>query len=351
MQHIQELHIGLFRGIRNMTLPHAGDVTVLVGATNAGKTSVLEAIAIFCRPLDPWQWITVAGTRDARFSNIPRLESLKWMFPQQQTINPNDLLQGTIQLAGRGSFPITNVTASFSEFITDVSLMAEDEEEYFSGELRRGIDIALQATINAVDSSQPQRFEETLQLWEHERFIQQHRSQCPVLPTSSVSPYAQQIEQLRIDKLQDDLFAGLKASLLPLLQQLDNQITEIKVLSQAGFRRTFYLAHTHLGIAPLNCFGDGLRRLLLIGTLIQLSQGGVMVLDELESAFDAETRDHILLWLIRTCAQYRVQLFVTTSSSAIVRSLYAAGQIAGRDIVGYRISPHHEQTSLLPIEP
>lgn len=57
MNHIDEFEIGQFRGLRNLKIEGLSQINLLVGSSNSGKTSVLEAMSIFC---DPLNWRTDA---------------------------------------------------------------------------------------------------------------------------------------------------------------------------------------------------------------------------------------------------------------------------------------------------
>ena len=48
--HIQQLQIETFRGIKELTIDNLGVVNILVGDNNTGKTTVLEAIQLLCNP-------------------------------------------------------------------------------------------------------------------------------------------------------------------------------------------------------------------------------------------------------------------------------------------------------------
>ncbi|MEG4349562.1 AAA family ATPase [Microcoleus sp. LAD1_D3] len=48
MKHLDNLTIHQFRGLRDLTLQDLGQINLLVGANNSGKTSVLEAISTHC---------------------------------------------------------------------------------------------------------------------------------------------------------------------------------------------------------------------------------------------------------------------------------------------------------------
>ncbi len=321
VNHIEELQIARFRGLRDLQLPKLAQINLIVGGNNTGKTSLLEAISVFCRPLDPWAWIRTASMREFKFSNIPILESVKWLFPRFETTNPNDLLTGEAAASLQGACAIREVQASFNEFITDISLLEEDEEEFFTGELRRGIDLELHATTTDPQQAEPQRFSETFQLWEHETFIQHRTSACPALTVHLVTPYTHQIEQLQLDKLSEQAMHELDEALLPLLHAFDPQIQGFTIMSQAGFRRKCYIKHKHLGTAPLSCFSDGVRRVMLLATMLQFSKNGLLLLDELDTAIQPDLLATTFQWVVRACVAHQIQLFATTHSLETCRAL------------------------------
>lgn len=99
MRHLQELHIESFRGIRDVKVEGIGQVNLLVGGNNSGKTSVLEAIDVHCHPLDILRFVTVSRKRDSDSVQMPVLESLRWMFPVERTENGNKM--GDIRISAK----------------------------------------------------------------------------------------------------------------------------------------------------------------------------------------------------------------------------------------------------------
>lgn len=63
---IGNLKICAFRQLKNVSLQQLGRVNLLVGVNNSGKTTVLEAISTYCRPLD-------CRTEFIPFSSLPKL--------------------------------------------------------------------------------------------------------------------------------------------------------------------------------------------------------------------------------------------------------------------------------------
>ena len=72
MQHFDQFTIHTFRGIRDLTLEGLGQVNLLVGMNNSGKTSILEALAVYCQANNPIEWIRVAQRRDGRSNALAR---------------------------------------------------------------------------------------------------------------------------------------------------------------------------------------------------------------------------------------------------------------------------------------
>lgn len=116
---IANLHIERFRGIRDVELNDLGQVNLVVGQNNAGKTSVLEALAIYANPLDPLAWYATAMRRDGGMSDV---EAIGWLFPQVQ-----GKAVGEIYLHGDG--PLSSVRASVQELAGGVQVLVEASKD------------------------------------------------------------------------------------------------------------------------------------------------------------------------------------------------------------------------------
>ncbi|WP_069791900.1 AAA family ATPase [Cyanobacterium sp. IPPAS B-1200] len=92
-QILENLTICGFRGFREINLSDMGTVNIIVGDNNSGKTSILEAIALFCNPLDPVRWFEISKRSfySGRISRYrPDLESIKWIFQKQKMSSKNE---------------------------------------------------------------------------------------------------------------------------------------------------------------------------------------------------------------------------------------------------------------------
>src|SRR3989442_759819 len=76
------LNIEQFRGLRGLRLDGLDRVNLLVGPNDTGKTSVLEAILTYVRPLDPSALLTAANRRQPfHVSGEPPYDFVEWVSP------------------------------------------------------------------------------------------------------------------------------------------------------------------------------------------------------------------------------------------------------------------------------
>lgn len=111
---LDRLTIGKFRGLRDLPLDDLGRVNLLVGPNNSGKTSILEAIWIFCRPLDPRVWVQAAWSREVPTAGDWIFASMEWIFPHRRlTDGPFALVEGEVAISGAGRFPVREARAIY----------------------------------------------------------------------------------------------------------------------------------------------------------------------------------------------------------------------------------------------
>ena len=117
--HIDTLTIRAFRQFRDLEFDSLGRVNLLVGANNSGKTTVLEAVSIFCRPLDPLEWIGAARRREIKSSREPLIDAVQWLFPQKENTPDDPYYKGESIIEGVGEFPNRRTEARFQGIVGD----------------------------------------------------------------------------------------------------------------------------------------------------------------------------------------------------------------------------------------
>nr|MCU0571276.1 ATP-binding protein [Oculatellaceae cyanobacterium Prado106] len=176
--------------------------------------------------------------------------------------------------------------------------------------------------------------QESFQFWENERFIQRRRNQ-PLVENATIFPSYSSSEPI-LERLSRIILrdANGKNEVLELIQSFDNNILDIQILSTP--RATLYVEHKELGFAPLYVFGDGFKRTLIIALTLLTTLNGVLLIDEIETSIHVSALSHVFSWLIETCRQLKIQLFITTHSLEAIDAMLQP-ETAMDDIVAFRL--------------
>ncbi|MCG9885080.1 MAG: AAA family ATPase [Cyanobacteria bacterium] len=369
-KNLDSITIHKFRGIKDLDLKDLGHINLLVGMNNSGKTSVLEALSIYCHPLDIRAWLSTARQREQEY-RVPQtspLDALQWLFVHDLSLDQETLKLGIISISSSGLFTVKKMDASYEEIegmsvsgtrkrtvsedeqLTDI----EDEQLSESGdtlEARRGLNLNVELYTEQSDLSNSLKgnIKESWQIWERGTFFRLNRQREPSLLTAVVTPSSHRsvIGQFRL--LSDARFQNFKADVLNLLRQLDQNISDMEILLPPGqnpYRFNIYIQHKKLGLVPISTFGDGVRRLLHIALNLASVKGGVLLIDELESAIHTEALQDSFSWLVKWCKSMNVQLFATTHSLEAVDALLEATEDQS-DLVLYRLEPKETQTRVV----
>ena len=347
--HIDELRIDSLRRLRDLHLPQLGRFNLLVGENNSGKTTALEALALFCRPLDPLDWLDVARRRAIKSSRESVLENVRWLFPQNSADANDAYYQGEVRIQGQGNFPCLESVARFNGFgaFDEESLPAsahdEDEESAgSSGREVRGAEITLLAHVpqdrsTEFDANPDGILSYRFELLEDERFTRREPPGKLQLPLSTVSPFSHRVEQLQVRQFTEATLTQEKFSVVECVNLIDGDVAALEILSRQGKRPALWVQHKTLGYAPLYTLGDGVRRVLTIALGLIEAQNGVLLIDEIETAIHKDALVAVFQWLVRAAAYYNVQLFATTHSLEAVDAVLMAELQETEELVAFRL--------------
>jgi len=365
MKHLDNLTIHRFRGLRDLKLQDLGQINILVGGNNSGKTSVLEAISTYCQPLDIGEWLKTAGLREIKASPKLPLNAFKWLFPQKNEVPKPILYVGETYITGNGSFQVAESRAIYNEMELlyqsekDIEDSAEDWLEYYDDieyKSSHGAEIELKAIFRdppAGDASILGReFSNKIEIWSNQR-LSKHDSNTnhfyPKLPIDTVTPVSHRQEKLESYLLSQAILRGLKNEVIQLLQIVDGEIIDLEILSLGELRPSIYINHKLLGFSPLSAFGDGVRRLLFIALAMAKVRGGVLLIDEIETAIHTVALCSSFASIVQWCQRLDVQLFVTTHSLEAIDAMLDASD-SGTDLVLYRLEKKESQTKAIRLE-
>ena len=117
---------------------------------------------------------------------------------------------------------------------------------------------------------------------------------------------------------------GYKEICLKALQLFDSEIEDMMIFkSDISNRPVEYLKHKRLGNMPLSTFGDGIKKVLVLSNAIAKAAGGILLIDEIETAIHKKYYDDIFRFIVKACKAFDVQVFITTHSIEAIDGLLA----------------------------
>ncbi|MDI1481815.1 ATP-binding protein [Polyangium sp. y55x31] len=343
---LESFTVERFRGIRDLELRDLGRFNLLVGRNNSGKTSVLEALSVFCAPLDPWKWMGVASWREP-FGGSTVVERFRWLFPQtreQELTRPYD---GMLSVVGVGRAPVREVVARYQELRGTEVVGAPSARvgEVAVGE-RRGARVEVAVKTRQMDLFTGEETRGSFTFWERERFEAPPQPVEPAVPFRAINPSAHWLGGVR--DFSEAKLAGHWDETIALLKKIEPTILGAELLVPpwaSDNSPTVYLRDERAGLLPLGSYGDGIRRALHFALTIPSVAGGVLLIDELETAIHVSALEHVFRWLLDACVTHDVQVFATTHSLEALDAILAVDPTPEEDIVAYRLEREGEQTT------
>ena len=142
----------------------------------------------------------------------------------------------------------------------------------------------------------------------------------------------------------------LYEEMLTVLREFDEDIVSINYSydENRGVGRGVYkiLTKSLKKALPLNMYGDGMKKAVLLISAVIKAQNGVLLLDEFETAIHTSAMDKVFTWILKSCKKLNVQVFLTShSKEAIDRILKCAPEIR-EDMAVYTLYKEETETSV-----
>ena len=336
---INNLTIRNFRLFDELEIPKLGQVNLVVGKNNSGKSSVLEALMILASQGNPITLATLLGQHDEnlRFdnpladSNIGNIESsFRHFFPKRIFPETDDL----------GIFIGTNDKDTFVQIEHRLFQEAFEEVQDEGGDLIRRIRrLPINRNSQALFSENTQSSQALyittkqrsfwLDLDESELSRRRHRIgsgelgviPCIYVPTDFVTP-----EQLASmwDKA---ALTEAEEYLIRALQIIEADVRGLAFVSKEGApfsRESKRVAIVKLkdypSPVPLAGMGDGMTRLLQIILSLFSAKGGLLLLDEFANGLHYSVQQKAWELVMHLAKELDVQVFATTHSNDCIEA-------------------------------
>ncbi|NVJ07760.1 AAA family ATPase [Myxococcus sp. AM001] len=328
MASLEELRVDTYRSLRGVRLERLGRMNLLVGGNNAGKTSVLEAIGLVARPVDPGQWIQTVTNRDA---SGPLVDGLWALFPDSTALKleGENELSKPISIHGRFEGQSRHVRAQALAYVeqrwSDVDRSGSDP--------RSDVVVRLHMDVSAGDTPPIA----------HELDFGSTPRRLPIpqgvalFRVFVVTPMTHRSTAQLITHLSHVIDEGTKGKAVELLRLFDPHVSDVLISRPFG-RDAIRVVHERRGVVDLATFGDGMRRAFAMSVALSRASGGILLVDEIESAIHARALDSVLPWLVRAAGEANVQIVATTHSlEAVDASLGAFVSSAPEEVITYHL--------------
>lgn len=321
---IKSIDIKSFRGIRSLKLDDIQQINILTGDNNSGKTSVLEILENFESPDCVGGWRSLLR-RDSRMP-------LSW------GISFYDGFYNLFDIDSEDKIVEYSITTLY-ETVT-VSLSAETvEEELTEEEYNNAIGMSYKYSVDdkEVDNSilyQVTKMElaasvngvvcDTSEIYEGQRvfrFVQNGTSkEYERKKVVYISPIRHAEGSVYLSEILDN--PDLYEEMLSVLKEYDEDIISINYDNgdnRSGGRGVYkILSKTHKKALPLNVYGDGMKKAVLLMSAVIKAKNGVLLLDEFETAIHTSAMDRTFKWILETCIKLDVQVFMTSHSKEAI---------------------------------
>lgn len=309
----ESIRIEGFRALDRVQLDGLRRVNLVVGRNNVGKTTLLEAMLLLAGATNPDVLLTLGRMRGQRLEkNNPDPEPIWRTFAHG--FQESRIIEVAARRAGEARERALRITRQ-------ISLATVETDENHAVARAFGV-------VRANGVSFEYTGEDGLAVKSSTSFdggrietdAQRHRTDF--VRTALLSAQAQTIEE---QASQYGLLVRMKRELpvLEALRLLDDRIQRIEVIHEAG-APTVYCDMGFASLVPLAVCGDGVLRLFSIMVELTRMQGGVLLVDEIDSGLHHSVMVPFWRTLRGQAEQQDVQIFATTHDDDLLRSALTA---------------------------
>lgn len=299
------LVLNRYRGLAAVTLDALKRVNLLVGVNNAGKTSVLESVYILSRLSDPRGILDTLRVRTRQ--DPERNPELLSTLVERLEIDIEAAVSGDRTVGVKlARLPVAE-DADLSTHIPGLRVDAAVAEARYT-------------TFTELSSQRPRK-------------TTQSEGKSVWLARSVLhSPYAR-MDRAAIMRCYEETVevGGLQIIREALREAIDDGITDLRLVSDTG---RFVVEHRDREPMDISAYGEGLQRVFEIGLLFAAHRGGLVLIDEIETAIHPSALIRFTKLVQELAVKFDVQVFITTHSKEAVDA-FVLNQYRTDDIVAF----------------
>ncbi|TAE31887.1 MAG: DUF2813 domain-containing protein [Alphaproteobacteria bacterium] len=319
-KHLESLYVKNFRCLDELTIDRLGDVNLLVGGNNSGKTTVLEALRVWCFRGD--EAVFLLSERD-EYHSEPRkdedfLELVEHFFTDRRF---NDHDDNRCIAIGETEDAKNLLKISDCYYYLSSTSHSNEGEESFT--FKRHI----------VKKSEKKEIEKSQKLNHGVRAsFQDDAVFLPMPPARLGYVYSKFIPTNTQDRFEFDHMLGHQEDegnltyiidamkmIYPPIEDVRSKTIALKNSSPEQ-KETIITVKTHGDprYFPLKSMGEGVSRILQIALHAYGCKDGILLIDELENGLHYSIQEKVWEWLFELAKQYNMQIFATTHSKDVI---------------------------------
>lgn len=312
--HLQEFDIHQFRGIHNLELKDLNHINIITGDNNTGKTSVLENIN-FLKGIDSVRNLAYSTTRSVRGmvrTGFSTFERVNYLFPVDEEV------VSKIEY----SFKLENKTHSVNIFKENYFELLPDSEVRkmmgYSNKVRECDEMIDTEFMHLkIDLDGKELLNEKYS--EYDRFATNKKQETKLINTTLVSSFKHVYDDFYLSKVLNNV--ELYQEMLGVLKEFDEDIIGLNVDSKGNSalrKRYMILSKNHKEAIPLELYGDGMKKAILLMSAVIASKNGILLIDEFETSIHTSAMNKIFSWILSTAVKLNIQLFITSHSKEAI---------------------------------
>lgn len=341
---ISKIYIKSYRGIDLLELKNLRQINILTGDNNSGKTSVLEVISTFRQPDIFRSWVDVS--REERLiGGISLYEGMNDFFNVNCSEKKVEYVVETgderteVELIAKDSE--TQITRK--AYYNKLGYATLPEEDSDSEELVIIPETAFEIRVNGEQK-------DTLAINEGQRRMPLSSKKGEERFSKNViyiMPFAHTGARFFLNDILNN--PELYQEILDVLKEFDPGIISINYDDGGTPRRGGYykiLTKENNKALPLDMYGDGMKKALLLMSAVIKAKNGILLLDEFETAIHTSAMDRVFKWILETCCKLNVQVFLTSHSEEAINKVLNCSEQLQKDMAIYTLYKDGEGNSV-----
>lgn len=302
--HLQSLKIQNFRLLKNIQIQKLGQVNLIVGENNSGKSSILEALQIYASGGNPYVLDNIAKAHNEEGLSEQHYHKTYNNFDMEFTPFSSFFYQRQYPKNSNSNIHIGECNAS--------DFMLNYNEKSNTIDIYNPFYIGL---FNDESHSIPIRLEHE----NHYKNLEKgkHITLYKYIPTYFINTQALSLywDKIILTSYEDEVIKSLQI-IEPSIQKLafinqsfdnDNRIPMVG------------LKNSNKPI-PLYSMGDGMKRILQLILNLHQAKDGLLLIDEFDNGLHYTVQEKIWGLLFELAKQFNVQIFATTHSNDCIRT-------------------------------